>query len=86
MILPGLQPLQQFAAKFKQRIEALHRVVCPCAGKENGKVGTLRKLARLEIVSFDEKDGFIVIGKLLQAQDQLPQITKRSFLLDVFPQ
>lgn len=86
MILSGLQPLQQLAAEFKQRIEPPHRVFGPCAGKEDGKVGSLRQLAGLKIVSFGQKDRLILVGKLLQAQDQLPQVAESPFLLDIFPQ
>ncbi len=86
MILSGLQPLQQLAAEFKQRIEPPHRVFGPCAGKEDGKVGALRQLAGLKIVSFGQKDRLILVGKLLQAQDQLPQVAESPFLLDIFPQ
>ncbi len=86
MVLPSLQPLQQIAAEFEQGLQPLHRVFCSRAGKKDRKVGPLRQLSGLQVVSFCQKDGIVIARQLLEAQDQLTQIAECPFLLDVFPQ
>ena len=86
MVLAGIQSVQKVAAELQKGLQPPHWVFGSRIGEKKREVRALRQLSGLQIIPFRQQNGLVVAEEFLKAQNELPQIAQRPFLLDIFPQ